>query len=178
MFLTVLQETQCSSSSLDLIQKNTLITSDMIGQDQNCINQNAPFMLSTKPGQTLNITLIDLNSNQNQMAYGKIKDGKMGNEITLRSETRVSHIFVSSGNQVEVTFYTSSMRFALDITGMGFHQYISAIETLTLVFVFMCVSRRGSYSIFYLTVNCAADFLKCEMHTISVYIYTRARTVA
>ena len=77
-------------------------------------------MLSAKPGKTLNITLINLNANHNQMVYGKIKDGKMGNEITLRSETRLSH--VSSGNQVEVTFYMSTMRFALDVTGRGLHQ--------------------------------------------------------
>ena len=123
MFLTVLMEShqECSPTSLDLIKKDILITSDMIGQDHHCINQNNPFMLSANPGQTLNITMIDLNPNQKQMAYGKIKDVKVGNEITLRSETRLSHVFASSGNQVEVTFYTSSMRFALDISGSGFN---------------------------------------------------------
>ena len=118
----VLQTTLCSSSStLNLVHKDALITSDMIGQD--CINQNNPFMVSAKPGQTLNITLIDLDSNQNQIAYGKIKDTKLVKEITLRDNTRLSHVMMSSGNQVEVTFYTSSMRFALDITGNSIRNY-------------------------------------------------------
>ena len=89
----------------------------MIAQDHSCTEPNKPFVLSAKPGQTLNITLLDLNSNQYQMTYGKIRDAKMGNEITLRGDTRLSHVMVSSGNQVEVEIYTSSMRFALDITG-------------------------------------------------------------
>ena len=83
---------------IELLQINTIITSDILLQDHSCITQNEPFTLSAKPGQKLNITLIDFNSNHNQITYGKLKDIKSDNEIPQRGDKRLSHLMISKAN--------------------------------------------------------------------------------
>ena len=115
----VLDTARCSLvAAVELVNKNTLITSDMVDKTSDCISSNTPFTLSAKPGQTLNISLIKLNSNRDQMPYGKVKDMETGNTITLRNDQRTSHVMISSSNQVEITFFSSSNHVALDITGI------------------------------------------------------------
>ena len=121
LFITELQfsHQECSAqSSLALVEKEAVIVSDVTERHQNCFKLNQPFTISAKIGQVLNVTLIDFNNEQTQVMYGKIKDQKIGDEVSIIGNERILHLMSTKGHEIDITFYTSSTKFALDIQGI------------------------------------------------------------
>ena len=120
LFITALELSQqeCSvQTSLISVEKETIIVSNMAKQYQNCIKLNQPFTISAKTGQVLNVTLIDFSNEQTQITYGVIKDQKIGKEISIIGNVRMRHLMSTKGHEMDVTIYTSSTNFAIDIQG-------------------------------------------------------------
>ena len=100
-----------------LNEKDTIITNNVAEAHQNCISTSHPLILSAQPGQVLNISLLDFNHDQNQISYGKLKDVTKGVEVILQRGFRRQHVINTLGHQIEITFYTASKAFAIDIAG-------------------------------------------------------------
>ena len=138
----------CSGKeSIHLKDKDTIIPSDIIGGPSNCISSNQPFSISAQPGQTLNVSLFDFNHDQTQMSYGKLKDIGDGKEVTLQGGNRRQHVMDTSGHQIDITIYTSSKLFAIDVAGtiytvLAFTFFYPSCHTFKRIFsiVHICMS--------------------------------------
>ena len=111
---------QCSQPNVAKIASTEVLITKEQTEKYNgpCYDFSLPWKLQVTQGQYFNISLIDYEfSAKDDTQYGKINDEETNAVYTISSGNRYQDVFMSSGNEVEVTFYSTSAEFALIFRG-------------------------------------------------------------
>ena len=111
---------QNSNVQIEIPSKEVYLASDNI--HSSCVSNGNTLTLYSNEGQTLNITMIDINDNDapTDQIYGTINDPANDNRIMIESGPRKRNLMSTLSNTVEISLQSSSP-FLLHVIGELIH---------------------------------------------------------
>jgi len=125
MLLNIIKElffvavnTDCSGSRSTILAIPEGIISNQSSDTRGCGSTNSPWIISAKPGQTINISIVDFNTEVDQsnlvscpLVYGFILERSLGiNQTICGGWYREIAIYTSKTNQVEIYILRRQIR--------------------------------------------------------------------
>ena len=156
--------TDCSGSRPTILTISEGIISSQSSDTRGCGSTNSPWIVSAKPGQTINISIVDFNTEVDQsnlvscpLVYGFILERSLGiNHTICGGRQRELAIYTAKTNQVEIQVLPRTVRgdrsFLLKYKG-NYDAHVQLVASVTVILEIYHTVKYTEYSHMRCNVN-------------------------